>query len=70
MTDTFRKEYKELSSDQKDDVADLKDYAEAMLKKMNDVVPDEERSERSRQMSIARTKLEECVMWAVKAATA
>lgn len=70
MTDTFRKEYKPLTEEQKMQMAAVKDQAEALLETFNKIVPAEERSERSRCMAIARTNLEQTIMWAVKGITA
>lgn len=67
--DTFRKEYKPLSEEQKNQMEVIKLTAENVLKAFNDSVTAEERSERSRCMAIARTNLEQAIMWAVKAIT-
>ena len=67
--DTFRKEYTPLSDEQKHAVDLIKTSAQAMLDSWNEFVPQEERSERSRCMAIARTNLETAVMYAVKAVT-
>lgn len=69
MMDTFRKEYAELSDEQKDQMNAIKDTAQVLLNLMDDASPREERSERSRCMNIARTNLETAVMYAVKAVT-
>lgn len=68
--DIFRKEYAPLTEEQKTQMADIKNAAEEMLKKWDEIVPREERSERSRCMAIARTNLETSIMYAVKAVTA
>lgn len=68
-TDTFRKEYKPLSEEQKEHMNVVKNTAELLLDAMNNAVPAEERSEKSRCMAIARTNLEQSVMWAVKGIT-
>ena len=68
MTDTFRKDYTPLSELQKANVANVKHEAEQLLNAMSCIMPDE-RSERSRCMAIARTNLEQAVMWAVKGIT-
>ncbi len=70
MTDTFRKEYKPLTDEQKAQMESIKSEAEVLLAKMNEVVPADERSERSRCMAIARTNLEQAIMWAIKGVTA
>ncbi len=69
MSDTFRKEYKPLTDEQKTQMADVKAAADNLLDIMNQIVPGEERSERSRCLAIARTNLEQAVMWAVKGIT-
>lgn len=63
--DTFRIEYQELSEEQKANIKNVKIVAAQMLGTF-EYVPADERSERSRCMALARTKLEEAVMWAVK----
>lgn len=69
MTDTFRKEYTPLTDDQKTQMAQVKDKAQELLDLLNIIVPQEERSERSRCMAVARTNLETTIMWAVKGIT-
>lgn len=69
MADTFRKVYTPLDDEQKAEMAEIKDVAEKMLTIFNTCVPQEERSERSRCMAVARTNLETTIMWAVKAVT-
>lgn len=69
MTDTFRKVYTPLTDEQKAQMDKVKDQAEILLGLFNEDVPPEERSERSRCMSVARTNLEQTIMWAVKAIT-
>lgn len=68
MADTFRKEYTPLTPEQKANVDNIKTVAAQMLETM-EYIPSEERSNRSRCMNLARTKLEEAVMWAVKGVT-
>lgn len=68
--DTFRKEYTPLTDDQKTQMAQVKDKAQELLDLLNSIVPQEERSERSRCMAVARTNLETTIMWAVKGVTA
>lgn len=67
--DTFRKNYTTLTDEQKAQMDVIKDRAVLLLDEMNNAVPQEERSERSRCMAIARTNLEQAVMWAVKGVT-
>lgn len=69
MTDTFRREYKELTDAQKEQVKLVKEEADALLMLLNGAVPVDERSERARLMQIARTNLETAIMWATKAIT-
>lgn len=69
MSDTFRKEYTPLDDEQKKNMADIKNKAEELLSLFNTAVPTDERSERSRCMAVARTNLEQTIMWAVKAVT-
>ena len=66
----FRKEYKPLSDEQKNQMEVLKGEAQILSDVLDKYVPVEERSERSRMMNIARTNLEQAIMWAVKAITA
>lgn len=67
--DTFRKNYGDLTDAQKSAVELIKTRAEGLLEEMNQAVSVEERSERSRCMAIARTNLEQAIMWAVKGVT-
>jgi hypothetical protein len=67
--DTFRKEYTPLTDEQKTQMDNIKNYADMLLDEMNKSVPVDERSERSRCMAIARTNLEQAIMWAVKGVT-
>ena len=60
MTDTFRKKYSQ-SPELKEFADELKWIAEKLQEHMMRIEPGRERS-------IAMTKLEEAVMWAVKAA--
>ena len=67
--DTFRKEYRQLTDEDRARILDCKTYASRMLEFFDLCIPQSERSARSHAMNIARTKLEETVMWAVKALT-
>lgn len=69
ITDTFRKVYTELNEAQQASVVSTKDKAQELLDLLNSFVPVDERSERSRCMAIARTNLEQSIMWAVKGLT-
>jgi len=64
--DTFRKEYKPLSDDQLAYVGLFKEKAQELMNEFNEVgflQPN------ARYMSLAKTALEESVMWSVKAIT-
>lgn len=67
MTDTFRKEYKELTEDDVQHMNDIKVKAQELLDLIGVV---ESNGKAPREIACAKTKLEECVMWAVKAVTA
>ncbi len=60
MSDVFRKEYKPLSDESKQRMVEIKDKAEELYSLIGDG---------TREMALARTKLEESVMWAVKSIT-
>ena len=64
MSDTFRKEYRTVSDDQWDAIDGIKESA-ADIEKMIDASCVD-----ARCAAIAKTKLEEAVMWAVKGITA
>lgn len=68
--DTFRKEYKPLSDNQKTHMEIIKNTAALLEQAFDNAVDPNERSEKSRCMAIARTNLEQAVMWAVKGVTA
>ena len=61
MTDVFRKKYVELSKEKQADLDNLKGMAQTMHELIE--------SRPCRESSIAKTKLEECIMWAVKGIT-
>lgn len=66
IDDTFRKDYKHLSDDQLAYVGLFKERAQELLNEFNSVgflQPN------ARYMSLAKTSLEESVMWAVKGIT-
>ena len=69
IMDTFRKEYTPLDEVQKVEVKAIKEAAEALGEHFDSAIPRDQRSEKSRCMAIARTNLEQAVMWAVKAVT-
>ncbi len=64
MTDTFRKEYKPLSHQQKTRISQIKDKASDLFDAIDWAIETD-----PRMIELAKTKLEECVMWAVKAIT-
>lgn len=63
MTDVFRKAYRQLDADEAKLLDRLKDQATALHQTISE-------AKKSREQSLAITKLEESVMWAVKAITA
>ena len=65
--DVFRKEYKRLSDDQESQMELIKVQAEKLLASFE--IKEGERSEKSRCMAIARTNLEQAIMWAIKGVT-
>jgi len=58
----MRHMYRILSEQEKADMVEIKDAGLAFLKMLD-------RFDESREMSLARTKMEEAVMWAVKSIT-
>lgn len=62
MSSRFRKVYRDLSQDEKKLCSDIKETAEK-LEILIENVP------KGREKSIAMTKLEESVMWSIKALT-
>ena len=67
MTDVFRKEYKTLSGEIKDDIFVIKSKAENLLYEFDAMALREETDKRC--LALAKTNLEQAVMWAVKAIT-
>jgi hypothetical protein len=66
MNDTFRKEYKPLTDGQKEYMAKIKEEASELETLFNDInTPDI-----GREIALAKTNLEQSVMWAVKGLTA
>jgi hypothetical protein len=59
----FRKEYRPLTMDEADAVKSIKEFAEELHACIYGQVKE------GREKSLALTKLEECVMWAVKGVT-
>lgn len=65
----FRKAYRQLSDGEKAAMDKLKDQAWALLQTIDAQPVEPGLSVKGRALSIAKTKLEESVMWAVKAIT-
>ncbi len=57
--DTFRKQYKKLNQISIDLIAEAKEQAETLEQTLDKIT--------NREMSLAKTNLEQCVMWATKA---
>ena len=64
VNDIFRKDYKSISDDQKNLILEIKTRAEDLYRQYEKDV-----SFSPREMALAKTKLEESVMWAVKSLT-
>lgn len=60
--DTFRKEYRPLTSQEKAQMDEVKNRAEGLLELLSSI-------NGGREIALAKTKLEEAVMWAVKSIT-
>ena len=69
MSDTFRQEYRELQPEEKSKVQLIKEKAIELMDLFEKAVPKEERSNKNRCMNLARTNLEQAIMWAVKGIT-
>ena len=67
MSDVFRKEYKPLSDLAKDDIFVFKSKAETLLHEFDAACLRDETDKR--MMALAKTNLEQSVMWAIKAIT-
>ncbi len=65
MQDTFRKEYKPLSDDQKEQIKIIKAVAEETEKLFNLATTESN----GREMAVAKTHLETAIMWAIKGVT-
>lgn len=63
----FRPEYRELSEEEKKRVDDIKTKAQDLLETMD--FPREQQHPAGRHIALAKTALEEAVMWAVKGIT-
>lgn len=62
----FRKEYRELTENEKTDMLATKDLAGDLYRGLETIAS---HGADPRMVALAKTKLEECVMWAVKAIT-
>lgn len=65
MSDTFRKFYKPMTPDVQKAIDVIKDQAELI----EGEIIGNTTSDNGREMSLAKTKLEESIMWAVKGIT-
>jgi hypothetical protein len=63
MTDVFRKEYKELDESQKSRINQIKNEAQKLHESFDWAIADK------RMMALAKTNLEQAVMWAIKSIT-
>lgn len=71
MVDIFRKTYKPLNEDEKREIDSIKDLAQEMYEIIDMVSTvtlgdTKEKAYDQRALALAKTKLEESVMWAVK----
>lgn len=67
MSDVFRKQYKALSEEQKNTILSLKSKAEELLNQFELIGVN--KSIDPRPVALAKTYLEQSIMWIVKAAT-
>lgn len=67
MSDIFRKEYKEINQETKDHIWMLKTLAQELMNEFECLAL--KNSVDGRAMAIAKTNLEQAIMWAVKAIT-
>lgn len=65
----FRKQYRALSDTERQHVESIKDAAQKLYGLLNFSYTVETTAPGMREFALARTKLEECVMWATKAIT-
>ncbi len=65
MSDVFRKEYKQLSDEQKSLINNIKAQAQSLHASFEDCMFEHDK----RMMALAKTNLEQAVMWAIKAIT-
>lgn len=62
MSYIFNRKYRELSQEEQDDLDKIKDEAEKLFNFINELQTNKD----CREYSLAKTKVEEAVMWAVK----
>jgi hypothetical protein len=62
-----RSEYDSFTQEERESLNSLEMNARNLLMAMENAVPSDERSDRSRLMNIARTNLEQALLWAEKA---
>ncbi len=67
MSDVFRKQYKDLSKTIKHDMLCIKDKADELLSLLDSIAANN--SVDIRAMALAKTNLEQSIMWAIKAIT-
>ena len=63
VNNDVRHQYRVLTDEEKEGMVRLKDFGLAFLNSIDDIVP------KGREASLAKTKVEEAVMWAVKGLT-
>lgn len=66
MSNTFRKAYRTLTENEQQDIEYIKTTAEIIEERINKM---RKMGKNPRHLALAMTKLEESVMWAVKAIT-
>lgn len=74
MSDPFHTEYRELSFVEAQLIRDIKETAAELYGLIDTIsadrwLPGADNKEGIRELALAKTKLEECVMWAVKGIT-
>lgn len=68
MSDTFRKEYRPLNDETKEHIAFIKEKADNLLHEFN-MCTNLQLNPDARMMALAKTNLEQAVMWAIKSIT-
>lgn len=69
MTDTFRKEYKPLDEEQKAVMKDIKERASDLHDFIDNYAAQLPAGDIQRSFAVAKTKLQEAVMWAIHGVT-